>query len=178
MMREIVVGKLSEPVDNAMRIHAAHESLTIETADEARCCVALVMTTPRTSAARADAARLADLYPDVPVVLLAQKPTSPRRVSNVHTLVAPATDATTTAIRLLRAAREAATDYRLGLIGSSSAMRALRADLLLSASVCSNVLLLGETGTGKGVAARALHELSERRSQPFETVDCAASHPA
>lgn len=56
-------------------------------------------------------------------------------------------------------------------------MRALRADLLLSASVSSNILLLGETGTGKGVAARALHELSERTSQPFETVDCAGLAP-
>lgn len=56
-------------------------------------------------------------------------------------------------------------------------MRALRAELHLSASVPSNILLLGETGTGKGVAARALHELSERTSEPFETVDCTGLAP-
>lgn len=177
MKREIALGGLSERVDSAMRVHAARLSLTIETADEARRCVALVMAAPRTAAARAEAARLTDLHPDVPLVLLSRRRQSPATVGRVHALVAAATDSTTTAIRLLRAAAEASDDYRLRLVGGSPAMRALRAELHLSASVPSNILLLGETGTGKGVAARALHELSERTSEPFETVDCTGLAP-
>jgi two-component system C4-dicarboxylate transport response regulator DctD len=56
-------------------------------------------------------------------------------------------------------------------------MARLREELLLAANAPSHVLLLGETGTGKGVAARALHALSRRRDAPFETVDCTALSP-
>ena len=37
-----------------------------------------------------------------------------------------------------------------------------------------NVLLLGETGVGKDVFARAIHRLSPRRNQPFQRIECAA----
>jgi two-component system NtrC family response regulator len=37
-----------------------------------------------------------------------------------------------------------------------------------------SVLITGETGTGKGVAARAIHELSNRKLKPFITIDCAS----
>jgi len=40
------------------------------------------------------------------------------------------------------------------------------------------VLLHGETGTGKEVLARALHDLSERRNRPFEVVDCGSMAPS
>lgn len=39
------------------------------------------------------------------------------------------------------------------------------------------VLVLGETGTGKGLVAKIIHELSRRRLRPFEPVDCAALVP-
>ncbi len=38
----------------------------------------------------------------------------------------------------------------------------------------ASVLLLGETGTGKEVIAKAVHELSERRKRPFIKVNCGA----
>jgi len=60
------------------------------------------------------------------------------------------------------------------LIGGSEAMRELRGQIALLADVPTTVLLLGETGTGKGVAARALHAGGARRARPFVHVDCAA----
>lgn len=64
-----------------------------------------------------------------------------------------------------------------GIVGRSSGIRALMAKLERVAQSEASVLLLGETGTGKEVAARALHELSPRRGGPFEIVDCAAMAP-
>jgi DNA-binding NtrC family response regulator len=60
------------------------------------------------------------------------------------------------------------------LIGQSRIMRALFATLLRLAASSANVLLLGESGTGKSAAARALHEESPRAEGPFVVVDGAA----
>jgi DNA-binding NtrC family response regulator len=63
------------------------------------------------------------------------------------------------------------------LIGESEPMRALRREVKEAARVDSKVLLQGETGTGKGLVARIVHELSSRRAEPFVHVDCAALSP-
>ncbi|MEM9458120.1 MAG: sigma 54-dependent Fis family transcriptional regulator [Myxococcota bacterium] len=60
------------------------------------------------------------------------------------------------------------------LVGESLALRQAFAVLELAASSDVTVLLEGETGTGKELAARALHEASERRRGPFVAVDCGA----
>jgi DNA-binding NtrC family response regulator len=57
--------------------------------------------------------------------------------------------------------------------GGSEAMRAVRSQLERLASLPTTVLLVGETGTGKGVAARWLHAAGARRERPFVHVDCA-----
>ncbi|MDH3685188.1 MAG: sigma-54 dependent transcriptional regulator, partial [Myxococcales bacterium] len=64
------------------------------------------------------------------------------------------------------------------LVGRSLAMKSAKRMLVRAAAVDSSVLLLGETGTGKGVAARVLHEGSARRHGPFVQVDCAALAPS
>ncbi len=63
------------------------------------------------------------------------------------------------------------------LIGSSSAMRRIFAALPRLAQSDSTVLLEGETGTGKGVLAAAVHEASARAAKPFVVLDCAAIAP-
>lgn len=60
------------------------------------------------------------------------------------------------------------------LLGDSAAMRRLRESLEQAARSSMNVLLQGETGTGKELAARALHEASPRAQGPFVVVNCAA----
>ena len=63
------------------------------------------------------------------------------------------------------------------LVGQSEAMQQLRREVREAARVESKLLLQGETGTGKGLVARLVHELSSRRREPFVHVDCAALSP-
>ena len=62
----------------------------------------------------------------------------------------------------------------LDLIGTSSKFRALLTDVARVAPVDSAVLIQGETGTGKEVIARAIHEASPRRNNRFVALNCAA----
>ena len=56
----------------------------------------------------------------------------------------------------------------VSLVGSSPAISKLRRDIVRVASFDVPVLLLGETGTGKTTVARAIHDLSSRRSKIFK----------
>jgi transcriptional regulator with GAF, ATPase, and Fis domain len=60
------------------------------------------------------------------------------------------------------------------LVGGSEAMREFFVSLARVAPTDVSVLVLGETGTGKELVARAIHEASSRKDQPFVVVDCAA----
>jgi formate hydrogenlyase transcriptional activator len=60
------------------------------------------------------------------------------------------------------------------LIGNSVAFREVTEAIAMIAPVDSAVLLLGETGTGKEVIARAIHDAGPRRHQRFVAVNCAA----
>jgi len=63
---------------------------------------------------------------------------------------------------------------RNDVIGSSRAMMNVLNKVAQVASIKSSVLLLGETGTGKEVLARTIHDNSPRASEEFVAVDCAA----
>jgi two-component system, NtrC family, nitrogen regulation response regulator NtrX len=67
--------------------------------------------------------------------------------------------------------------HRLGkheLVGSGPAMKKLITQIERVAASETRVCILGETGTGKELVARAIHEKSPRREHPFVTLNCAA----
>ena len=63
------------------------------------------------------------------------------------------------------------------LIGTSPVVDALREQVDKFANTPFPVLVQGESGTGKELVAKALHEQSDRRDEPFLTVNCAAFTP-
>lgn len=65
-------------------------------------------------------------------------------------------------------------DTESEFVAVSDSMRRIRAQVDILAGVDVPILLLGESGTGKGVVARLIHVLSSRSSRPFLKVNCAA----
>lgn len=63
---------------------------------------------------------------------------------------------------------------RTEVVGQSAAMRALLEEARQVAPALANVLITGESGTGKGLLARWIHELSPRRERRLITVNCGA----
>lgn len=61
-----------------------------------------------------------------------------------------------------------------GLVGESAPMRSLFRKISRAARADGAVLLLGESGTGKDLVARAIHAESERRDRPFVPINCAS----
>jgi len=64
------------------------------------------------------------------------------------------------------------------IVGSSTALRAVLTQVAKVAPTDSTVLILGETGTGKELVARAIHKRSTRSSRAFIRVNCGAIPPA
>ena len=70
---------------------------------------------------------------------------------------------------------EVRTDHNFGeIVGDSAALRRVLKEVETVAPTDSTVLIRGETGTGKELIARALHDLSPRRDRTFVKLNCAA----
>ncbi|MEB0006577.1 sigma-54 dependent transcriptional regulator [Pseudomonas sp. MH9.2] len=76
--------------------------------------------------------------------------------------------------RSLRLALSDRTQLSTRLVGQSAPMLRLREQIGALAATKADVLILGETGTGKEVVARALHDLSNRRAGPFVAINAGA----
>jgi formate hydrogenlyase transcriptional activator len=61
-----------------------------------------------------------------------------------------------------------------GIVGSNLRLKTVIENIQIVAPADSTVLILGETGTGKELIARAIHDLSPRKNYPFVKVNCAA----
>lgn len=61
-----------------------------------------------------------------------------------------------------------------GLVGTSPAMQILYDQVRKASQVLADVLVIGETGTGKELVSEAIHRLSSRASGPFITINCGA----
>jgi two-component system, NtrC family, response regulator AtoC len=95
----------------------------------------------------------------------------PFSVEELEALVARALDARPGA-RDLQPAAAATTDD--GVVARSPAMKRILGMVAQVAAAPTTVLVTGETGVGKEVVARALHQGSSRRERPFVAVNCAA----
>src|SRR5262249_51080137 len=103
--------------------------------------------------------------------------TKPVNPAHLQTLLGRAVDKADMLreVTLLRGHGKIGEDGRLGqLLGSSSAMRDVHRLIEMAAPSTAPVLISGETGTGKELVARTIHELSPRARGPFVAVNCSA----
>ncbi|HEQ99140.1 MAG TPA: sigma-54-dependent Fis family transcriptional regulator [candidate division Zixibacteria bacterium] len=63
-------------------------------------------------------------------------------------------------------------EAQFGLVGSSQNLKKVKQDVENYASRKEPILIIGETGTGKQLVAKALHEAGLRKKQPFVEIDC------
>jgi two-component system, NtrC family, C4-dicarboxylate transport response regulator DctD len=103
----------------------------------------------------------------------------PYSASQMTELVARAADYRRLVLenRVLRAAAGQVDDLEQRLIGRSNVMIDLRRRMRTIGPAETDVLIVGETGSGKEVVARALHDLSPRARRPLVVIDCAAIPP-
>ncbi|MBP2232122.1 two-component system C4-dicarboxylate transport response regulator DctD [Azospirillum agricola] len=76
--------------------------------------------------------------------------------------------------RRLRAALSGGGESTQGIVGRTAGIERLRATIAAVADTDADVLVFGETGTGKEMVARALHGASARRKHPFVALNCGA----
>src|SRR5271157_4815994 len=101
-----------------------------------------------------------------------EKPLQPQALKMI---VERALDRRRLATHAGRLERELASRGVLGdLIGESASMQEIFVMLQQAAPTKATILITGESGTGKEIVARAIHQLSPRRTGPFFAVNCAA----
>ncbi len=106
-----------------------------------------------------------------------EKPFDPERMTDLAKRATQARRLTLDA-RALRRELSAGGQIMERFIGQSPAMERLREDILDLAQTDGHVLIDGETGTGKTLAAHALHAVSTRASKPFVVLACAGHDDA
>jgi transcriptional regulator with GAF, ATPase, and Fis domain len=104
---------------------------------------------------------------DIPVVAPADQ-----RTGRVDAAIAERRDSSSLLIAEVLAGRMTPQSHEL--VGETVAMRGVYEQIRRVANADCTVLVCGETGTGKELAARAIHENSPRARRPFVTVNCAA----
>jgi DNA-binding NtrC family response regulator len=136
--------------------------------------------------------RLSALRPPVPVLILTAFATietaietiragawdyvsKPFRIDEIRLTVVRALEAQRLARENLQYRRQLDERYGLeGLVGQSPEIVAVYKQVARLAALDTTVLIQGETGTGKELVARALHQASPRASRPLVVVDCTA----
>lgn len=105
-----------------------------------------------------------------------EKPCEPRRLLTILTHAADQCRMRSANLRLKERLFQLSGLNRI-LLGQSKSVSALREQVLDLARTDAAVLVQGETGTGKELVARALHDLSARADGPFLALNCAALSP-
>ncbi len=101
--------------------------------------------------------------------------TRPIRPAEIKEMMGDGGSALSAAKSRAAAGRSAAEKGALAaILGSSPAILFVLQTVKRIAASSASVLIYGETGTGKTLVARALHELSERKDKPFVVVNCSA----
>jgi len=77
-------------------------------------------------------------------------------------------------IEMINTVREASAQSEGELVGRSASFKRMLEQAIRAAPSSADVLLLGESGTGKELVAHAVHNESNRASEPFVTVDCSS----
>ena len=117
------------------------------------------------------------IMPELPPV--SELPQMPLRVPGDHSeTISGDVDRVTAELNVSRAYAREEDDGREqvfeGIVGRSAALRRMLRQIEVVAPTDSGVLILGETGTGKELIARAIHNRSARRDRPFVKLNCAA----
>ncbi|MCC7430811.1 sigma 54-interacting transcriptional regulator [bacterium] len=79
-----------------------------------------------------------------------------------------------TAIKIFEASQKSIQNSHYGMIGTSAKLKKVIEQIELYSDSHLNIIIEGETGTGKELIARAIHKASERKNAPFVAVDCGA----
>ncbi|HXH38586.1 MAG TPA: sigma-54 dependent transcriptional regulator [Thermoanaerobaculia bacterium] len=182
-VREALHGRRCEVVE------AAEGANVPELARRVAPDVLILQATPRVAAVLAVAQEVRAASADRPVPMLLIAPDCRAEVTllamragvnDVLGVTCSEADVTESVARLMKEGpprgrtpgAPASSDQRL--VGGSALLRQIREDIRRVAATDTTVLITGETGTGKELAAELIHQQSRRREKPFASINCAA----
>ncbi len=191
-IRELVAGILTDEGHEARTAHGADSALAAISDRVPR----LVFLDIWLQGSRLDGLELLDeikkLHPDLPVVMISGHGTIETAVSAIRRGAYDFIEKPFKSDRLILIAERALETSKLrrelsdlkkrsgesfDLIGMSAAMTQLRQTIERVAPTNSRIMMVGPSGSGKEMAARAIHRLSTRKNGPFVTVNAASITP-